>query len=612
MRSVYHKARHPGPAGMPHDREYNRLRSMRLLVQHSLRHWRALTAAFALATFNQLLLLADPQLLRMIVDRYVMKLDALPRDVFIRGVLTLLAASVLVQLLARFARNLQEYRINIIARRVGAQLYASSVAHSLLLPFRIYEDHRSGELLHTMQRARLDAESSITSAVRLYLGSLAMLVITGYAFYIHPLLGTVQVVVIASLVTFMLLVSRPIYRHQQHIAAQLVSEAGATTETMRNVELVKSLGIEEQEIGRLHRLNEKILGLEERKLRLVRLFTFVEGTAMSTGRAVVVLTMLWLAYQREISVGEFVTMILYLLTSAFGPLSDLGGVVVRYQQARATFGQLDEVMDLPIETTNASAVRVDRLASVRFDHVSMSYPNGAAALRDVTFEIRSGETVALVGPSGSGKSTIVKLLIGLYPASKGAITFNGIDSDLVDRDDLRRRIGLVTHDTHLFAGTVRENLHVGVAGATDEQCLRAIESAAATTILDRGGQGLETRIGEGGLKLSGGERQRIAIARALLRDPELLVFDEATSNLDSLTERAVSSTIRELAVKDRTRMTLLIAHRLGTVAGADRIHVIEQGRIVETGTHAELLSAAGLYARMWREQSEVAEPVLNA
>ncbi|HKR67060.1 MAG TPA: ABC transporter ATP-binding protein [Thermoanaerobaculia bacterium] len=578
---------------------------MRILLRYAMQHWRALIVAFTLATINQLLLLADPQILRLVVDRYVLKLDSVPREQFMRGVLTLVALSVLIALAARIARNLQDYTITRIARRIGARLYAASIAHSLLLPFQVHEDRRSGELLHTMQRARDDAEAGVTSAVRLYLGGLAMLLVTGYAFYVHVLLGALQMGLIASLAIFTLWISRPIHRHQQRISAETVAQAGSATETIRNVELVKSLGIEIQEIGRLEKLNEHILSLEERKLRLVRLFNFVEGTAMSVARALVMLTMLWLVLRREITVGEFLSMFLYS-TTAFVPLVELGNAVVRYQQARASFGQLNEVLNLPTDRNPASATRVGALKSIRFHGVSLIYPNGTAALRAIDFELRPGETTAFVGPSGSGKSTIVKLLVGLYQPSEGTITINGINSQEVDRDDLRRRAGLVTHDTHLFSGTIGDNLRLAGPDASDEECLAAIQKAAATPILERGGKGLQTRVGEGGLKLSGGERQRIAIARALLRHPEVLIFDEATSNLDTLTERAVSDTIRDVAVHQRSRITLLIAHRLSTVAHADRIIVLESGNIVESGTHSELLARRGLYERMWREQSEAA------
>jgi ATP-binding cassette subfamily B protein len=223
------------------------------------------------------------------------------------------------------------------------------------------------------------------------------------------------------------------------------------------------------------------------------------------------------------------------------------------------------------------------------------------ALDGIDLQLRAGETIAFVGPSGAGKSSIVKLVFGLYLPSEGRLRWNGIDIRQLDLVELRQRVGVVTHDTNLFAGTVRDNLRFVRPEATDDECLEAIVCAAALPIIEAGGAGLDTRIGEGGIKLSGGERQRIAIARALLRKPELIVFDEATSNLDSLTERAITSTIRD--VGRTARMTIIVAHRLSTVVHADRIVVLERGRIVESGSHASLVASGGLYAAMWREQS---------
>ncbi|HEX2123084.1 MAG TPA: ABC transporter ATP-binding protein [Thermoanaerobaculia bacterium] len=578
---------------------------MHVLVRQASRHRGLIALTFFLDTVNQLLVLAEPQILRLLVDRYVMRLNELPRDVFFRGVLFLVGASVVVGLIARIARNYQDYFINLVARRIGAQLYATSLAHSILLPFEIYEDRRSGELLNTITRARLDAEQGMAMLVRMYLGVLAVIAITFYAFTVHPVLGIAHVVLVPLLTLLLFWLSGPIYAQQRRIAFETAAQAGANTETMRNVEMVKSFGIEEQEIDRIHRTNDRILELEQEKLRTVRKLEFSQGTLQHVARAAILLVMLWLVVERAITIGEFVTVFLYS-TAIFAPLAELGFAVVRYQTARATFGQLDELLRLPKEHKPADAPALGPLREIRFAGTTLEYPNGTSAVRALDLEIRTGDCVAFVGPSGAGKSSIVKLLVGLYAPTAGAVLFNGVDSRAVDRDELRHRIGLVTHDTHLFAGTVRENLLLGRPDASDAECLAAVERAAATPILERGGHGLDTRIGEGGLKLSGGERQRIAIARALLRDPELIIFDEATSNLDSITERAVAKTIADVATRERTRITILVAHRLSTIAEADRIVVLSQGEVVESGTHPELVARGGLYASMWREQNRAA------
>jgi ATP-binding cassette subfamily B protein len=572
---------------------------MRLLLAHLKPYKAAVAMTLALATVNQFLLLVEPQLLRLMVDRYVMRAAVLTPEQFFRGVAGLVAAAVIVAMVARVLKSVQEFSIQAVAQRVGAALYSDALAHALLLPFRILEDQRSGELLERMERARTDARGAVTQIVQLYLSALALTVVTLYAFHVHWALGALHLVIVPLLAVITLAITAPIKRQQRVLSAEESSLAGAATETMRNIELVKSLGLEQQEIGRLREVNDRIIGLEKRKLRLIRLFNFGEGTAVNVARAGLLLAMLWLVYQRAITTGEFLTLFLYS-QSVFNPLIDLGLIVARQQEIRSTMDTVGEMLDLPGEARATGTARVGPLAHISFEGVSLRHDR-ITALEGIDLQLRAGETVAFVGPSGAGKSSIVKLVFGLYLPSEGRLRWNGTDIRQLDLVELRQRVGVVTHDTNLFAGTVRDNLRFVRPEATDNECLEALVCAAALPIIEAGGAGLDTRIGEGGMKLSGGERQRIAIARALLRKPELIVFDEATSNLDSLTERAITSTIRD--VGRTARMTIIVAHRLSTVVHADRIVVLERGRITESGSHASLVASGGLYAAMWREQS---------
>jgi ATP-binding cassette subfamily B protein len=286
----------------------------------------------------------------------------------------------------------------------------------------------------------------------------------------------------------------------------------------------------------------------------------------------------------------------------FGPLQELGNIILSYREAEASLINFDNLMKKLPELPPANPRPLGPVQSLVFRDVLFRHKTAHHnAIDHISFEAEKGDTIAFVGPSGSGKTTLMKLLVGLYRPKEGNILYNGLDETAINFEDLRRQIGFVTQDTQLFAGTMRENLLFVNPGASDADLQEALRKASCMGLLARAEKGIDTMIGEGGLKLSGGEKQRLSIARALLRKPSLLIFDEATSALDSLTEEDITRTIREISANGG-QITILIAHRLSTIMHADRIYVLEKGVVAEMGTHADLLAEKGLYYAMWRQQ----------
>lgn len=576
---------------------------MKLLWQYLKNYRNILIGALVLATINQVFSLLEPQIFRLLVDNYASKVSSISQDQFLKGVGLLLLASMGAAFISRVAKNFQDYYVNVIVQRLGAKMYNHSVDHSFSLPYAVFEDQRSGEFLNKLQKARDDSQRLIQTSINsLFLSLISIVIVIGYAFYVHWLVGLVYFLILPALGSVTYWISRKIKFIQQRIIKQTSALAGSTTETLRNVELVKSLGLEQQEIKRLNTVNEQILQLELEKVRLVRKLSFLQGTLTNALRSALTLLMLWLIFTGGISLGEFFTLLFYSF-AIFQPLGELGNVAAAYQETKASMERLDEILKTPKEEKPKDAISVEKVTNITFDGVTFKYQSAnEPALENVSFNIAAGHTVAFAGPSGSGKTTIIKLIVGLYPATSGKIMVNENNMLQLDAEYYRNRIGFVSQDTQLFAGTIRENMLFVKPDATDEEATAALKSAAALPIIERGGLGLETKIGEGGLKLSGGEKQRLSIARALLRNPDLIIFDEATSALDSLTEEEITNTIKDIKKERPNLITVLVAHRLSTIVHSDTIFVLEKGRVAESGNHQQLLDQHGLYAALWRQQ----------
>jgi ATP-binding cassette subfamily B protein len=578
---------------------------MNLLVSYLKRYKKILGLTLLMAAINTAFSLVDPQVFRIVIDDYVSKIGTISHGDYLRGVGLLLLASITAALISRIAKNFQQYYENVVTQRVGAQLYAFSVAHSFSLPYVVFEDQRSGELLQKLQKARLDSQQLIISFVDIvFVAFVGILLVIIYAFYVNWIIGLLYFLVIPIMGSALFFLGKKIKAIQKNIVIESANLAGSTTETIRNVELVKSLGLEDQETKRLNDVNNKVLQLELSKLRVIRKLSFTQGTIVNAIRSLILFAMLWLIFVGSITLGEFLTLWFYSFY-IFSPLGDIGTVAAQYQEAKGSLEKLEEILAIPSEQKPANAIEIQSLKTIEFNNVGFQYQSSdTPAVQNMSLTIKSGETVAFAGYSGSGKTTMIKLIVGLYKPVNGNILLNGIDGGKIDYDAMRRKIGYVSQETQLFAGTLRENLLFVNPKATDDDCWEALRSASVTAIAERGGKGLDTKIGEGGIKISGGERQRLAIARALLRNPELIIFDEATSSLDSLTERSITDTIKEIAKSRPNLITVMVAHRLSTISHADRIYVLRKGSIVESGSHADLLkNTDGLYAALWKEQS---------
>ena len=581
---------------------------MKILFQYIKPFKGLVLLAFILAAINQTFSLFDPMIFGNLIDEFAKNpiVDAAghkrTQSDFLRGVSNMLLLLVGTAMVSRIAKAFQDYTVNVIIQKFGAALFTDGLKHSMQLPYQAFEDQRSGETLSILTKARADCEKFISYVVNVLFGIIVSVIFVSiYATRLHWSIIPIYIGG-ASLIAYVTnLLSKRIKVIQKNIVKETTSLAGTTTESLRNIELIKSLGLTTQEIQRLNNNTYKILALELKKVKNVRSLSFIQGTMVNFLRQVITFTLMWLIFKEILTVGQLISLQFYSFF-IFGPLQEIGSIILSYRETEASLNNFEALMKKPIDQTPSNPTAIGEIQHLAFNQVGFQHQTANfKAIDNISFEAKKGETIAFVGPSGAGKSTLVKLLVGLYQPQEGQILVNDVNSNNIDMTVLRNQISFVTQDTQLFAGTIKENLAFVAPNATEEDMLMALTKASCSNILDKGGSGLATLIGEGGLKLSGGEKQRLSIARALLRHPHLLIFDEATSSLDSITEESITDTIRQLSA-EREQITIMIAHRLSTIIHATRIYVLEKGQVIEKGTHDSLLAEKGLYYAMWRQQ----------
>lgn len=576
---------------------------MKILYTNIKQYKLYLFLALILATINICFSLSDSIITGKAINNVAIKINTFNTfSDFSKAIVPWLLLSIGAAMVSRIAKNFQDYFTNIIIQRVGAQMYTDGIQKALQLPYQDFEDQRSGETLGKLQKVKIDSEKFITIAISLVFQSIVgigfvMFYVTQFDWKLSLLfLATVPVIGVIS--SFL---GKKIKKISKEILGETTALAGATTESLRNIELVKSLGLTNQEVDRLNITTIKILGLELKKVRFIRSLSFIQGSTVHFVRTCLVFVLYYYVFQKTILPGDLITLMFFSFF-IFNPMQELGNVIITYNETKASMENYAKLMNSKSEAKPENPKTIGLINNLRFSNISFKHQTANFhAVKDISFDAHAGETIAFVGPSGSGKTTLVKMLVGLYNPNEGDIYYNEKNAKEIDLTELRQQLGFVTQDAQLFSGTIKDNLLFVKPNATDEEINDVLQKAACQNLLKRAENGVNTTIGEGGIKVSGGEKQRLSIARALLRNPRLLIFDEATSALDSITEEEITQTIRNISSK-KDQITVLIAHRLSTIMHADKIFVLEQGKIIEQGKHQDLLNEKGLYYAMWRQQ----------
>ena len=523
----------------------------------------------------------------------------------LRLLITYIVASLTVTLLSNLIGVAESYINTWIAQHITFDMRNQMFRHLQKMSQRFFTSNNQGDIITRMTSDISGVESVITNTFKSILSNTITLVFALAAMFqknwILALLG-IAVIPLFVLPTRKAGKTRWTITREAQEANDEVNGILNETLSVSGQLLVKLFGKEDEEYEKYENVNNRMIKLNIEERMAGRWFFVVLNTVTSIGPMLLYLVggILIMQYDSDLTVGD-ITVMVALLGKTYMPVNSLLNIQVDWMRSMAMFTRVFEYFDMPVEIENPENPVVPKASTgeVEFSHVNFSYDGERQILKDVSFKLNSGKSIAIVGPSGSGKSTIINLIPRLYDVNSGSVTFDGVDVRELDLAFLRKNVGVVSQETYLFNGTIRDNLQYADPEAAEEDMINALKKANIYDFVASQEKGLDTEVGNRGLKLSGGEKQRISIARVLLKDPALLIFDEATSALDSISESKIQEAIEPI-IKERT--SILIAHRLSTVLAADEILVVKDGEVVERGQHKKLVKAGGVYTELYTTQ----------
>ncbi len=571
---------------------------LKRIFSYLLPYWKQMVIVLICIVLSSVLSLLPSVLTGRIIDEGLIGRD-------LKMLVILIVVSLGVTLMANLVRVAESYLNSWIAQHITYDMRNKMYRHLQQMSQGFFTSNNQGDIITRMTSDISGVERVVTNTFTLILSNSITLVAAVVIMYRENwILATVGALVIPLFTIPTRWAGKTrwtLTREAQECNDEINGILNETLSVSGQL-LVKLFGREEYEYGRYKDVNYRMIRLNIRESMAGRWFIVVINTFSSVGPMLLYLVggILMMKYDSSLSVGD-ITVLVTLLGRMYGPVNSLLNIQVEWIRSMALFTRIFEYFDMPIDIQNAKNAIIPRRVegNVEFQNVEFFYDEERKILKNISFKLRSGRSIAIVGPSGSGKSTMINLIPRLYDVTGGEVTFDGVNVRMLDLGFLRKNIGIVSQETYLFNGTIRENLLYAKPDATEAELIEACKKANIYDFIEKQEKGLDAIVGNRGLKLSGGEKQRLSIARVLLKDPALLIFDEATASLDSISESKIQEAIEPI-IKSRT--SILIAHRLSTILAADEILVLKDGVIVERGVHSELVKAGGTYTELYETQ----------